>query len=88
MFARSSLVWLVTGCSSGFGRSIAEHLLDQGQQVVVTARRTESVQDLAQRGDALVLALDVVNRQQCYDVVARAERYRQSWSHSEPVRTR
>lgn len=75
MSTQPSLVWLVTGCSSGFGRSIAEHLLTNGQKVVVTARKTDKIADLAQLGDAFVLPLDVVNRQQCVEVVAQAEKH-------------
>ena len=29
--------WLITGCSSGFGKNLAETLLSEGEQVVVTA---------------------------------------------------
>lgn len=29
--------WLITGCSSGLGRSIARKVLEQGDQAVVTA---------------------------------------------------
>lgn len=65
-------VWMVTGCSTGFGRNLAEHLLDQGQKVVVTARDVTSVSDLTERGDALTLPLDVVNREQCASVVDAA----------------
>jgi NAD(P)-dependent dehydrogenase (short-subunit alcohol dehydrogenase family) len=51
-------VWLITGCSAGFGRAIAEAALAQGDRVVATARRTESIADLA--GDRVLLApLDV-----------------------------
>ena len=28
--------WLITGCSSGFGKNLAETLLSEGEQVVVT----------------------------------------------------
>lgn len=65
-------VWLVTGCSSGFGRAISEHLLRQGHKVVVTARRTDAVADLAQIGDALLLPLDVVDPEQCRQAVRAA----------------
>jgi len=65
MTEQSKLVWLVTGCSTGFGRALAEHLLDQGHSVIVTARKTKSVDDLADRGDALILPLDVTDRLQC-----------------------
>ena len=35
----NKLVWLITGCSTGFGRALAEHLLAEGHSVVVTARK-------------------------------------------------
>jgi NAD(P)-dependent dehydrogenase (short-subunit alcohol dehydrogenase family) len=63
---------MVTGCSTGFGRSIAEHLLDNQQKVVATARDIASVADLRDRGDALLLPLDVADRRQCTDAVAAA----------------
>jgi len=53
--------WLVTGCSTGFGRALAELLLKRGEQVVVTARNPATLQVLvashAER--ALALKLDV-----------------------------
>jgi NAD(P)-dependent dehydrogenase (short-subunit alcohol dehydrogenase family) len=49
---------LVTGCSSGIGRATAEHLVDRGRTVYATARRAESIQDLAERG-CVTLELDV-----------------------------
>jgi NAD(P)-dependent dehydrogenase (short-subunit alcohol dehydrogenase family) len=66
--------WLVTGCSTGFGRYIAAHLLERGERVVVTARKTEQVEDLAGLGEALVLPLDVTDAEQAKAVVADAER--------------
>ena len=30
--------WLITGCSTGLGRSLAEAVLDRGDNVIVTAR--------------------------------------------------
>ncbi|MCZ8379957.1 oxidoreductase [Mycobacterium sp. CPCC 205372] len=75
MTTQPSQVWMVTGCSTGFGRSLAEHLLDRGQKVVATARDVSSVADLADRGNALILPLDVVNREQCSEVVEAAVRH-------------
>jgi len=49
---------LITGCSTGIGRAIAELLAAKGWTVYATARRLESVQDLAGRG-CKVLQLDV-----------------------------
>jgi NAD(P)-dependent dehydrogenase (short-subunit alcohol dehydrogenase family) len=37
----ASRVWLVTGCSSGFGAAIARAALAAGDTVVATARRAE-----------------------------------------------
>ena len=31
-------VWLITGCSTGFGRELAQQALTQGYRVAVTAR--------------------------------------------------
>jgi NAD(P)-dependent dehydrogenase (short-subunit alcohol dehydrogenase family) len=59
----SGRVWLVTGCSAGFGRAFADAALARGDSVVATARRVESVEDL--EGDrVLVVALDVTRQEQ------------------------
>jgi NAD(P)-dependent dehydrogenase (short-subunit alcohol dehydrogenase family) len=56
-------VWLITGSSSGFGRALADAALARGDRVVATARRPESLGDLA--GDrTLVLPLDVTRQDQ------------------------
>ena len=67
--------WLVTGCSTGIGREIARAALESGLNVVVTARRIESVQDLADEfGDrALAIALDVTDKELIADAVAAAD---------------
>ena len=41
--ADAGRVWLVTGCSAGFGRAIAEAALARGDTVVATARRPEAI---------------------------------------------
>jgi NAD(P)-dependent dehydrogenase (short-subunit alcohol dehydrogenase family) len=51
---------LITGCSSGIGHATAELLADKGWEVYATARRPESIEDLAQRG-CKTLALDVTD---------------------------
>jgi NAD(P)-dependent dehydrogenase (short-subunit alcohol dehydrogenase family) len=55
--------WLVTGCSTGFGRALATILLERGEQVVTTARNPATVQDLVadHRERALGLALDITD---------------------------
>ena len=52
----SDRVALVTGCSSGIGRATALALADRGYEVVATARRPETLDDLPV---ARTLALDV-----------------------------
>jgi len=54
-------VWLITGCSTGFGRELARILLDRGNKVVVTARKVSAVTDLVSGHEetALALSLDV-----------------------------
>jgi NAD(P)-dependent dehydrogenase (short-subunit alcohol dehydrogenase family) len=47
---------LITGCSSGFGRETAVELARRGHEVVATARRPETLEDL---DASLKLALDV-----------------------------
>jgi NAD(P)-dependent dehydrogenase (short-subunit alcohol dehydrogenase family) len=67
--------WLITGCSTGLGRALAEAVLDAGDHVVVTARRAESVEDLAGAypNTALALALDVTDQEQVTDVVRQSQ---------------
>ena len=65
-------VWLITGCSTGFGRELAKRVLDRGWRLVATARKVEQVSDLAEgaEGRAIAVALDVTKA----DEVAAAVR--------------
>lgn len=56
-------VWLITGCSAGFGREIALAALAAGDRVLATARRPETLADLRDRGGDRVrtAALDVTD---------------------------
>jgi NAD(P)-dependent dehydrogenase (short-subunit alcohol dehydrogenase family) len=39
-------VWLITGCSTGFGRALAEAVLKKGDEVLATAREPEQLRPL------------------------------------------
>lgn len=58
-----SKVWLITGCSRGLGRALAEAVLLAGHKLVATARNPAQLTDLVERyGDrACAVALDVTN---------------------------
>ena len=66
-----SKTWLITGTSSGFGRSLAEELLSRGDRVVGTVRKLASMDDLKVRfGDQLhVEVLDVTDTDRIRTVV-------------------
>jgi len=63
--------WLITGCSTGFGRALALEALAQGHQVAVASRNTKDVLDIIEKYPDLGLAvtLDVTNKQQIVDAV-------------------
>jgi len=67
-------VWFITGCSTGFGRELAKLVLERGYRVAVTARKPDEVKDLAVKGEALVLKLDVTNQGQINAAVKAAEK--------------
>ncbi len=68
-------VWLITGCSKGLGRALAEEALAAGYRVVVTARRTADIADIAEThgGAAIAIELDVTSLDQIGAAVAVAE---------------
>lgn len=72
------LVWLVTGSSRGLGRAIVEGILERGDIVVATARRTGELESLTEKyADRLLLAtLDVTSPEQARAAVGQVmERY-------------
>lgn len=68
-------VWLITGCSTGFGRELARMVLEHGGRAVVTARDRDSIADIvAPHGDnAVTMALDVTDDAQITAAVAAAK---------------
>src|ERR1700759_3984515 len=75
MMIAKGAVWLITGCSKGLGRALAEQALAAGYRVVVTARRMADIADLvAAHGDAaFAVEFDVPATHQIDAAVAAAE---------------
>ena len=69
----ASKTWLITGCSTGFGRVLAEQLLKTDANVIATARKPEQLKDL--KGERLLtLALDVTKPDTIAKAVAEAKK--------------
>lgn len=70
----SNRVWLITGCSSGFGQAFAQAVMAHGDQLVATARKVEQIASLAsEHPDSVrVMALDVTNAEQVQATVKAA----------------
>ena len=66
-------VWFITGCSTGFGRELAKHVIERGYRTVVTARNPGEVKDLAAKGEVLALKLDVTDQGQIDAAIKAAE---------------
>jgi NAD(P)-dependent dehydrogenase (short-subunit alcohol dehydrogenase family) len=52
-------VWFITGCSTGFGRALAQLIVRRGWRLVATARDKSRVADLAEEAEDRVLAVDL-----------------------------
>ena len=68
-----SRVWLITGCSSGFGRALAKQVLERGHRLIATARKPEQLDDIvaAYPETCRALALDVTRSMQVRAAVAQ-----------------
>jgi NAD(P)-dependent dehydrogenase (short-subunit alcohol dehydrogenase family) len=66
--------WMITGASRGFGRNLAEAVLDSGDRLLATARRPEQLADLVSRYGTRVrtAALDVTDPEAARAAVAAA----------------
>lgn len=72
--ASGERVWLITGCSTGFGRELARQLLSRGDRVIATARNPAALEEFASSPNAVVAMLDVTVAEQIEEAVALAER--------------
>ncbi len=68
----ASPVWLITGCSTGFGRALARAVLARGWPAVVTARNMPDIEDLLAGTAAVGAALDVTRPADIEASVGRA----------------
>lgn len=67
--------WLITGCSTGLGRALAEVLIAQGEHVFATARKPGDIADLVKGHDnAKALKLNVTDAADISAVIAEVER--------------
>nr|WP_320012774.1 oxidoreductase [uncultured Desulfobulbus sp.] len=72
--SNTSRSWLITGCSTGLGRALAELLIIRGERVVATARNPETVQDIvAGHENARALKLDVTSSEDIRSAVEETE---------------
>ena len=53
------LVWLITGCSTGFGRTLVPAILARGDNVIATARKLSDLSYVEDLEGAKALQLDV-----------------------------
>ena len=69
-----SKVWFITGCSTGFGRELANYTASLGNKVVVAARNTDDVKDIisAYPDNTLAVKLDVTKPEQITAAVKEA----------------
>ncbi|MFG2038531.1 SDR family oxidoreductase [Dactylosporangium sp. NPDC048998] len=66
--------WLITGCSTGLGRALAEAVAASGQQVLATARRPETLEELRDRYPRTLATcvLDVRDPDDCHNALHAA----------------
>ncbi len=76
MAQQGALVWLITGCSTGFGRELAKLVLARGDKAIITARKPEEIQDLIEGHEdfALAVKLDVTDSAEVKEVAQAAEK--------------
>ena len=64
--------FLITGCSTGLGRAIAEAAIHAGHRVIATARDIRSIADLEEARVCRVLTLDVTDPTNIRETISEA----------------
>ena len=69
-----SKVWFITGCSTGFGRELANLVLETGHRAVVASRKIEDVADIVSGypDTAIAVKLDVTKPEEVKSSVKEA----------------
>lgn len=57
-------IWLITGCSQGFGRIFVEEISSRGDKVIATARNKSAIVDLERLEGVKTMQLDVTSSQE------------------------
>lgn len=60
-YIKDDAVFLITGCSSGFGKGMAEYIAKLGFKIVATARDVKTLDYLGNNENILCLELDITN---------------------------
>ncbi len=73
--SQNAPVWLITGCSTGFGRELSKVVLGRGWRAAVTARDPQSLTGLVAENEAraLALKLDVTKPDEVSEAVKKTE---------------
>ncbi|ART93739.1 short-subunit dehydrogenase [Zymomonas mobilis] len=75
MSDKTKRTWLITGCSTGLGRALAELLIEKGEHVFASARKLESLADLVHgHANAHALKLDVTSETDIKAAVGTVEK--------------
>jgi NAD(P)-dependent dehydrogenase (short-subunit alcohol dehydrogenase family) len=69
-----SKIWFITGASSGFGSDLAKAVIERGDQVAATFRKTEQANIFSKqnKGKGIGLVMDVTNIDQVRNAVKQA----------------
>lgn len=66
-------VWLITGCSTGFGRELAILALENGYKVAVTSRNLNDVKDITEKykSNSIAIQLDMTKPEELKVAVSK-----------------